>query len=117
MVSLRVSSLSDTLFNISWSQPALPNGIIASYIVIVTYYTNGTITGSSTVNGTMLYVIIGELSKCFKLYKVLDYLLLLAKYIPYNISVSAATSAGNGAKLTLTAFTKVGGIKCFIKIF
>ena len=65
MVSLRVSSLSDTLFNISWSQPALPNGIITSYIVIVTYYTNGTIAGNSTVNGTMLYVIIGELSKCF----------------------------------------------------
>ena len=61
MVSLRVSSLSDTVFNISWSQPVLPNGIITSYIVIVTYYANGTIVGSSTVNGTMLYVIIGGL--------------------------------------------------------
>ena len=61
MVSLRVSPLSDTSLNISWSQPALPNGIITSYIVIVTYYTNGTIAGNSTVNGTMLYVIIGGL--------------------------------------------------------
>ena len=37
-------------------------------------------------------------------------LLLLAKYVPYNISVSAATSAGNGPEVTLTAFTKEGGI-------
>ena len=65
MVSLTVSSLSDTSFNISWSQPTLPNGIITSYIVIVTYYTNGTIASSSTVNGTMLYVIISGLGKCF----------------------------------------------------
>ena len=65
MVSLTVSSLSDTSFNISWSQPVLPNGIITSYIVIVTYFTNSTIAGSSTVNGTMVYVIIGGLGKCF----------------------------------------------------
>ena len=65
MISLTVSSLSDTSFNISWSQPVLPNGIITSYIVIATYYTNGTIAGSSTVNGTMLYVIISGLGKCF----------------------------------------------------
>ena len=70
MTYLRVSSLSNTSFNISWSQPALPNGIITSYIVIVTYYTNGTIAGSSTVNGTMPYVIIGGLGKCFTLWKL-----------------------------------------------
>ena len=66
MVSLRVSPLSDTSFNISWSQPALPNGIITSYIVIVTYYTNGTIANSSTVSGT-IYAIIRGLSKSLKM--------------------------------------------------
>ena len=51
------------------------------------------------------------------MYKVLGYLLILAKYIPYNISVSATTSAGNGPEETLTAFVKEGGIKWLIKIF
>ena len=67
MVSLAVSSLSDTSFNISWRQPAPPNGIIISYIVIVTYYANGTIAGSSNVSGTTFATIIGRLSKSVKM--------------------------------------------------
>ena len=59
----------------------------------------------------MLYVIIGGLGKCFISYKVSGYLPLLAKYVPYNISVSATTSAGNGPEVTPTAFTKKGGLK------
>ena len=67
MLSLTVSSLSDTSFSISWRQPTLPNGIITSYIVIVTYYANGTIAGSSTVSGTTFATIIGRLSKSVKM--------------------------------------------------
>ena len=66
MTYLRVSSLSNTSFNISWNQPALPNGVITSYIVIVTYYANGTIANSSTVSGTT-YAIIRGLSKSVKM--------------------------------------------------
>ena len=67
MVSLTVSSFSDTSFKISWSQPAPPNGIITSYIVIVTYYANGNIAGSSTVDGTTFSTIIRRLSKSVKM--------------------------------------------------
>ena len=45
----------------------------------------------------------------------MDYLLILAKYVPYNISVSATTSAGNGPEVALTVFTKEGGITWFNK--
>ena len=67
VVSLTVSSLSDTSFSISWSQPAPPNGIITSYIVIVTYYANGNIAGNRTVSGTTFTTIIRRLSKSVKM--------------------------------------------------
>ena len=44
----------------------------------------------------------------------MGYLLHLAKYVPYNISVRAATSAGNGTEVIETAFTEEGGISWIV---
>ena len=37
------------------------------------------------------------------------FLLFPVQYVPYNVSVTAFTSAGEGPEVKMTAFTKQGG--------
>ena len=97
----------------------IDNGEITRYTLTVTFYTNDTIVyrGNKTaVNNDDYYeyspTVIALKQSNNVLY--IEYrhvlLLFLVQYVPYNVSVTAFTSAGEGPEVKTTAFTKQGGL-------
>ena len=108
--------ISNNSFNVSWTPPLSPNGIIIGYRVTINNLINNTKYEITVESDDMFRVSVSDNIGKYILYTLTIYnlqLILVGPYVPYGIVVAAITSAGIGDAQEYVIFTQQGSnIKC-----